>query len=103
MRLTTLTCVAALFGVGSVLAGGTAQAATKPMAPLGDKQCQAAWKMAAPVGDALSKGKAEPFVMNFTMVDTDHNGKITLREFEHGCKAGWIRTADTTTVKDMKK
>jgi hypothetical protein len=54
-----------LLGFGSVLAGGTAQAAVTPITPVAKKQCHAAWKMAGPMGDTLSKDKAEPFVVNF--------------------------------------
>ena len=58
--------------------------------------------MAAPTGDTLAKDKAVPFVVNFEMVDTDKNGKISQSEFQAGCGAGWIQKSDASTVNDMK-
>ena len=43
--------------------------------------------MAAPNGDTLAKDKAVPFVVNFEMVDTDKDGKISQSEFQAGCGA----------------
>ena len=43
-----------------------------------------------------------PFVVNYEMVDTDKDGKISAAEFKAGCSKGWIQKADTSTVKDMK-
>jgi len=101
MRLTILTCAALLTSVA--LAGGTAQAATQPGLRLAKHQCHEVWKMASPDGDTLSRGKATPYVLNFTMVDSDHNGMITAKEFKRGCREGWVTTADTSTAKDIKK
>jgi hypothetical protein len=55
-----------------------------------------------PNGDTLSKDKAAPFVVNYEMVDTDKDGKISAAEFTGGCSKGWIQKADTSTVKEMK-
>jgi hypothetical protein len=101
MRLTILTCAALLTSVA--LAGGTAQAATQPGPRLAKQQCREAWKMASPGGDTLSRSKATPYVLNFTMVDRDHNGKISAKEFKRGCRKGWVTAADASTVKSMKK
>ena len=46
--------------------------------------------MASPNGDTLSKDKATPFVVNYEMVDTDKDGKISQSEFQAGCGKGWI-------------
>jgi hypothetical protein len=59
--------------------------------------------MASPNGETLSRGKASPYVLNFTMVDSNHNGAISAREFKRGCKTGWVTAADASTMKDMKK
>ena len=64
--------------------------------------CQEVWKMASPNGDTLSKDKATPFVVNYEMVDTDKDGKISAAEFKAGCGKGWIQKADTSTVNEMK-
>jgi hypothetical protein len=55
--------------------------------------------MASPNGETLSKDKATPFVVNYEMVDTDKDGKISAAEFKTGCGKGWIQKADTSTVK----
>jgi Ca2+-binding EF-hand superfamily protein len=44
-------------------------------------KCQSVWKMASPNGDTLSQDKAVPFVVNYQMVDTDKEGKISADEF----------------------
>jgi Ca2+-binding EF-hand superfamily protein len=46
--------------------------------------------------------KAAPFVVNFQMIDTDKDGKISADEFTAGCAQGWIQEPDASTVKDMK-
>jgi hypothetical protein len=58
--------------------------------------------MASPNGETLSKDKATPFVVNYEMVDTDKDGKISAAEFTAGCGKGWIQKADTSTVNEMK-
>jgi hypothetical protein len=42
--------------------------------------------MAVPDGDTLARGKAEPFVVNYQLVDT--NGSISQAEFTDGCAKG---------------
>jgi Ca2+-binding EF-hand superfamily protein len=42
-------------------------------------------------GDILSKDKATPFIVNFEMVDTNKDGKISQDEFKEGCKNGWVQ------------
>ena len=44
--------------------------------------------MAAPDGDTLAKDKAVPFVVNYEMVDTDKDGKISQSEFQAACCKG---------------
>jgi hypothetical protein len=111
MKLATITSVAALLGASYAFAGGGApvpegtqepEPSGRPSAVLDDAKCQSAWKMASPDGDTLSQDKAVPFVVNFQMVDTDKDGKISADEFTAGCGKGWIQEADASTVKDMK-
>ena len=73
----------------------------RPSAVLDDAKCNSVWKMASPNGDTISEDKAVPYVVNFQMVDTSKDGKITQDEFKAGCSKGWIQ-ADTSTAKDMK-
>ncbi len=99
MKLATLSCSMLL--LGALAFAGAAQAADEKGAALDDAQCQAAWKMASPNGDTLSKDQVEPYVINFTMVDTDGDGKVSPDEFSKGCAGGFVK-ADTATVKDMQ-
>ena len=111
MKLTALTAAALVLGAGYAFAGAgapvpegsqTPPPSGRPSAALDDATCQSVWKMASPNGDTLSKDKATPFVVNYDMVDTDKDGKISQAEFQDGCAKGWIQKADASTVNDMK-
>jgi hypothetical protein len=111
MKLIALTAAALVLGAGYAFAGAgapvpegsqTPPPSGRPSAALDDATCQSVWKMASPNGDTLSKDKATPFVVNYDMVDTDKDGKISQAEFEDGCAKGWIQKADASTVNDMK-
>ena len=95
MKLVNLTCLAGVFAIGF---SGVALAAD--MAVPADK-CDKAWSMASPAGDTISKGATVPFVMDFTMVDSDKSGDISKDEFDKACAAGMVK-ADEATVKDMQ-
>jgi hypothetical protein len=58
--------------------------------------------LASPNGDTLSKDQATPFVVNYELVDTDKDGKISQAEFQAGCSKGWIQKPDASTVNQMK-
>jgi len=75
----------------------------RPSAAFDDAKCESVWKMASPNGGTLAQDKAVPFVVNFQMVDTDKDGKISADEFKTGCGKGWIQEPDAATVKDMQK
>lgn len=99
MKLTVLTASIVIVSAGYAFAGAGAPVpegsqnpppSGRPTAALDDTACQSAWKMASPDGDTLSKDKATPFVVNYEMVDTDKDGKISLSEFQAGCGKGWI-------------
>ncbi len=57
--------------------------------------------MASPGGDAILKGAEVPFVLDFTMMDTDNDGDIKKDEFDKACSEGMVK-ADEATVKDME-
>jgi hypothetical protein len=84
MRMMILTCAAALF------IGGVAQAAEKGV-PLDGAKCQALWTLVSPNGATITKDKADLYVIDFGMVDTDSDGTIDANEFKAGCKGGWIK------------
>ena len=111
MKLATLTAVAILLSAGSAFAGGGTPGpegsqnpppSGRPSAVLDDATCATVWKMASPNGDTLSKDKATPFVVNYEMVDTDKDGKISQAEFQAGCGLGWIQKSDASTANGMK-
>ena len=91
-------------GAGAPVPEGsqTPPSSGRPSATLDDAACQDVWKMASPNGDTLSKDKAAPFVVNYEMVDTDKDGKISQSEFQAGCGKGWIQKPDASTINDMK-
>ena len=66
-----------------------------------DAACQSVWKKASPEGDTLSGDMAVPYIVNFQMVDTNKNGKISAAEFKTGCGKGWVQSADASTTKAM--
>ena len=86
MRLTILTCATILAGAVSV------QAADKGKS-LDDAQCKATWTIVSPNGAAISKDKPVPYIIDWTMVDTNKDATIDANEFKAGCAAGWIAAA----------
>ncbi len=110
MKFVTLTAAAVLFSAGYAFAGAGAPvpegsqsdaSSGRPSAVLDDAACQSVWKMASPNGDTLVGDKAVPYIVNFQMVDTDKDGKISAAEFKTGCGKGWVQNADASTTKDM--
>ena len=110
MKLATFTAMAVLLSAGYAFAGAGAPVpegsqsgapSGRPSAVLDDAACQDVWKMASPNGDTLAGDKAVPYVVNFQMVDTDKDGKISAAEFKTGCGKGWVQNADASTTKDM--
>jgi len=110
MKLATFAAAAVLLSAGYAFAGAGApvpegsqsgEPSGRPSAVLDDAACQKVWKMASPNGDTLAADKAVPYVVNFEMVDTDKDGKISAAEFTTGCGKGWIQSADASTTKEM--
>jgi hypothetical protein len=87
MRLAILTCATVMIG-----AANCAQAAEKG-APLVDAHCKAVWTIVSPNGAAISKEKPVPYIIDFTMVDSNKDGMVDANEFKAGCAAGWIAPA----------
>jgi hypothetical protein len=94
MKLATLTSAAILLSTGFALAQGSANTMTsgRPSAVLDDTQCQTVWKMASPNEATLSQDQAVPYIVNFSMVDVDGDGKITADEFKAACGKGLVKS-----------
>jgi len=110
MKLATFAAAALLVSAGYAIAGGGAPVpegsqkeppSGRPGKVLSEAECTKAWQTAGPDGDVLSKDKATPFILNFEMVDTSKDAKISQQEWQDGCAKGWI-SADATTAKDMQ-
>lgn len=97
------TTVYAYAGGGAPVPEGTMKddPSGRPGKILSEDECQKAWEMAGPDGDTLSKDKATPYILNFAMVDTSEDAKISADEWKDGCSKGWI-SADADTAKDME-
>ena len=68
-------------------------ASGRPAALLDDAKCQTVWSQTDHESDVLSEDEAAPFIVNFKMVDTDGNGKLSQDESKQGCKAGLVQVA----------
>lgn len=110
MKLTAFTAMAVVLSAGYAFAGGGAPvpegsqdgaASGRPSAVLDNAQCKSVWKAASPNGDTLSEKAAEPYIVNFQMVDTDKDGTVSKAEFKTGCTKGWIQSADASSTKDV--
>jgi hypothetical protein len=96
MRLVHLTTLALLLGTGYAFAQGTpsnpnTMTSGRPSAVLNETQCQEVWKKAVPSGDTLGKADATPYIVNFTQIDTDGNGVISVAEFQAACGKGLVK------------
>jgi hypothetical protein len=100
MRTVAVACLTFLFSAGTALAGAGAPVPEKPEggppsgrpgAILDDTKCKVVWGMTEREGDVLVADKAAPFIVNFEMVDTNKDGKVSQDEFTQGCKNGWVQ------------
>lgn len=110
MKLTTLTAVMLMSTATYAFAGGGAPVpegtmkddpSGRPGKVLSEAECTKAWETAGPDGDTLSEDKATPFILNFQMVDTSKDAKISAEEWKDGCAKGWV-SADASTAQDMQ-
>lgn len=95
MKLAILV-TATLLSTGLVFAG-SAQAK-----PLDEAACDASWTMASPNGDTISKDQAVPYVLDYSMVDSNADAKVSAEEFKKGCADGHVKAANEVTTKDME-
>ena len=96
MKLATLTSVVMLLSAGYALAQQTPNTMTsgRPSAVLNDTQCQEMWKKAVGSGDKLAQADAGPFIVNFTQVDADGDGIISMTEFQAACGKGLVKSTN---------
>jgi hypothetical protein len=90
-----------MFAIALSVTGLTAGSALAANIPVPGEKCNAAWEMASPNGDTISKDASVPFVLDFTMVDSNKNATIEADEFNKACSAGKVK-ANEATVKNMK-
>ena len=105
MRILPLTTIVLLVGAGYALAQGTpnspnTMSSGRPSAVLTDAQCQEVWKKAVPSGDTLAQADAAPYIVNFTQVDTDADGVISIAEFQAACGKGLVKYTITRCSRD---
>jgi hypothetical protein len=100
MKLAISAALAVLLSTGTAYAGAGAPVPPKaeggppsgrPSAVLDEGKCKTVWSMTERQGDTLSQDKAAPFIVNFQMVDTNNDGKVTQDEFMEGCKKGLVQ------------
>ena len=93
-----------MLGAGTAFAGAGAPIPEKPEggppsgrpgAVLDETKCKSVWSLTEREGDTLAKDKAAPFIVNFEMVDTNKDGKVTQDEFTEACKKGLVQEAAT--------
>jgi hypothetical protein len=102
MKRSTIAAFALMCSASFAFAGGGApvppkqeggDASGRPAALLDDAKCQTVWSQTDHECDVLSEDEAAPFIVNFKMVDTDGNGKLSQDESKQGCKAGLVQVA----------
>jgi hypothetical protein len=59
--------------------------------PLDNTECARAWAMASRTSSPVPFEKAEPYVLDFTVIDVDRDGKISEQEFKDACRNGWVK------------
>jgi hypothetical protein len=97
MKLAIATSIAVLLSAGSALAGAGAPVPEKPEGGPPSKRPGAVLDadkrkaLTEREGDTLSQDKAAPFIVNFEMVDTSKDGKISQEEFNYGCAKGLVQ------------
>ena len=52
------------------------------------------WKKAVPSGNKLAQADAGPFIVNFTQVDADGDGIISMTEFQAACGKGLVKSTN---------
>src|ERR1043165_8615446 len=108
MKLATCAALSVLLAAGPAFAGAGAPVPPKPEGGppsgrpgqvLDEAKCKTVWSMTERQGDTLPQDKAAPFIVNFQMVDTNNDGKVTQGEFLEGCKKGLVQEQASKLVR----
>ena len=91
LKHVVMTSSVLMLTVGLGYAQQNTMSSGRPSAVLNETQCQEVWKKAVPNGDTLAQADAAPFIVNFTQIDTDGNGSISLAEFQAACGKGLVK------------
>jgi hypothetical protein len=94
MKLITSTGLALLITMGYGIAAEQGK-------PLDKTACQAVWVEATEGDKDLTEEKADKYVVKFTLVDTNGDGRISDVEWKNACTAGLILA--TAHRMDMEK
>ena len=97
MQWTAIMSIALLIIAGSSVGARAHNGGHK----LDEAQCAVAWKAASPNGIVISENEAEPYVVNFTILDVDGDSQISAEEFKEGCAEGLMKDPDEAINKDM--
>jgi hypothetical protein len=88
MKLLFMTSMAILFTGTCALA--EPMTSGRPTAVLNNAQCQDVWAKVHKDGDSLLQEKARPWIVNFKLVDSDGDGKVSHDEFTFACGKGMV-------------
>jgi hypothetical protein len=84
-RLSIVSGLAALLGMAGV-------AFAQDNTQLSEADCLAIWTKADAAGAGnIDSAQAQPYVVDFSAVDADANGTLTLTEFQAGCANGMVQ------------
>jgi hypothetical protein len=97
MKRVMLICATFLIGAGCICSATNIQAADTSGPAPDNAGCQTAWTIASPNGATLSKDAAVPYIVDFTLVDTNGDGAIDANEFNAACLGG-----NTTFSEDVQ-
>jgi hypothetical protein len=87
-----------MLGACSLQGAALTQDAKLPGPALDSANCLVVWRMASPHGDVLSEETVAPYVVDVTVIDENHDGRISEGEFKDACEAGWVKAPTTAGV-----
>ena len=61
---------------------------------LDDAQCSAAWAKASPDSKPVSHDRVAPYVIDYSIVDTEEDGTVSSEEFQAACVDGHMMSPE---------